>query len=323
MTALDIITGALQEINAIAIQEAPSSADANFALAKLNRLADRWAARKPFIFDTSIPLYTLTPGLNPHTIGPQGQITQSSRANNVATYECVNNFVNGQSVTVSNSTNGLNGTGNVQSATAAKFSIPSIGAGVALGADTGTVVLTANPVPTLATPNMGQRPQKIEQATLVLNGGGTQEYIDIPINIRDREWWMNVRVKNLQTDIPTDLYYDADWPNGSIYLWPVPNYAYLLRLAIWGTLPKFPSLNYAFSLPQGYEDAVTMQLARDLVGPFMGTWGQQQEDNYKLAIKSVQSNNIKSPRGITGDVGMPGVQNDMSDYNYYSGMPNP
>ncbi len=323
MTALDIITGALQEINAIAIQEGPSSADATFALAKLNRIVDRWAARKPFIYDTGLPTYTLVPGLNPHTIGPQGQLTQSERANNVATYFCANNFTNGQSVTVSNSINGLNGTGNVQSATAAKFSIPLIGGAVGLAADTGTVVLTANSAPTFATPNMGQRPQKILQANLVLNNMSVQEYVDIPMNIRDREWWMNVRVKNLQTDIPTDLYYDADWPNGSIYLWPVPNYAYLIRLAIWGTIPQFPSLNYNFSLPPGYQDAVTMQLARDMVGPFQGSWTAQQEDNWRLAIKSVQSNNIKSPRGLTGDVGMPGVQNNMSDYNYYSGMPNP
>jgi hypothetical protein len=39
------------------------------------------------------------------------------------------------------------------------------------------------------------------------------------------------------------------------------------------------------------------------------------------AIKAVESNNVKSPRGKTGDAGMPGY-GQRGDFNYYSGMPN-
>ncbi len=319
MTALDLITGALREINAVPIRQAPSRADADFGLEKLNDLVDEWAARRVYIYNESVlPIYTLAPGLNPHTIGPMGQLTQSSRANNVATFICANNFENGQSVTIWNSTNGLNVTGLVQAATAAQFGIASIGAAIPLAADTGNAVLTASPVPTFGTPNMGQRPQRIAQATLVLTD--VNPVVDVEMNIRDSEWWMSESVKGLQTDIPTDLYYDPDWPNGSIYLWPVPNYSYGIRLRIWGTIPQFPSVNYTFSLPPGYQKALKLTLARDMVGAFQGSWTPQQESQWSRAMKAVTSNNVKSPRGVTGDVGMPGTQR-WGDYNYFSGLP--
>lgn len=320
MTALDIITAALMEINVVAQGEQPQPGDAEFALGKLNDLADEWAARKVYIFDVSLPTYTLVPGLSPHTIGPMGQITQSSRANNVATYICPNNFQNGESVTVFNSSNGLNGTGNVQAATAGKFSIALNGANVNQAPDTGNAILASSQAPTFATPNMGQRPQRVEQANLILTNATPS--VDVPMNIRDSDWWMNQRVKGLQTNVPTDLYYDPDWPNGSLYFWPVPSFSYGVRLKLWGVIPQFPAVNYAFSLPPGYQKAIKLSLARDMVGAFAGSWAQQQESSWQRAIKAVESNNIKSPRGRTGDAGMPGVGVRGGEFNYYSGMPN-
>lgn len=319
MTALDIITGGLQEINVVAQGEAAQPGDAEFALNKLNDLLDEWAARKVFLYNVSFPTFTLIPGLSPHTIGPLGQLTQSQRLNNVATYYVANNFANGESATVLNSTNGLNGTGNVQAATASQFSIPLAGANVALADDTGNALPAANAVPTFATVNMAQRPQKIEQANLILTDQSPA--VELPMNVRDAEWWMDNRIKALQTNVPTDLYYSPDWPNGSLYLWPVPSYAYGVRLKTWGVIPMFPSVTYAFSLPPGYQKAIKLSLARDMVGAFQGTWGQQQESSWMRAMKAIESNNIKSPRGKTADVGMPGRGN-RGDFNYYAGGPN-
>lgn len=318
LTALDIVTGSLQEINAVAQGETAESGDANFALTKLNDLLDEWAARKVFIYDLSFPVYTLQPGLSPHTIGPMGQITSSSLTNNLATYIMANSFSNGDNVTVLNSTNGLNTTGRVQLYTKAQFSIAYVHADVASAPDAGNAIIAGTTAPTFATPNQGQRPQRIEQASLILN---TQEpNVDIPMNIRDSDWWMNNRVKGLQSNVPTDLYYDPNFPNGSLYFWAVPNSAYGVRLKLWGTIPQFPNLNYQFSLPPGYQKTIKLSLARDLVGPFQGSWSQQQEDSWKRAMKAIEVNNIKSPRGNTADAGMPGIQQG-GGFNYFSSLP--
>ena len=320
-TALDLVRGALKEINALALSESPNSSDAADALVVLNNVVDEWAARKVYIYDQAVPTFTLVPGLNPHTIGRMGSITQTSLTNNVATYTCANNLVNGDQVTVQGCTNGgsvFNVTGLVQSATGTAFSLPIIAANVAAAADSGQVIIAGYPFPTFPSPNMGPRPQRVAQATLVLTN--VDPVVDVPINIRDEFWWMNVRVKNLQTDIPTDLWYDPNWPNGSIYLWPVPNYAYQIRMRIWGVIPSFPSLSSTFTLPPGYKQALRLTLARNLVGMFQGTWTDQQESNWLRANKAVQSNNLQSPRGQTGDVGMPGMER-WGDYNYYSGLP--
>ena len=317
-TALDIVTGALQEINAVAQGEQPEQGDSNFALTKLNDLLDEWAARKVYIYDVSFPTYTLVPGLLPHTIGPMGQLVSSSLTSNVATYVQPNGYNNGDLVQVFNSTNGLNTTGRVQLATAQSFSIALIAANVASAPDSGNSILAGSPVPTFANPNSGQRPQRVEQANLIL----TDQYpnVEIPMNIRDDDWWMNNRVKSLETNVPTDLHYCAAWPNGQLYFWPVPNYAYGVRLKLWGTIPQFPTLNYQFSLPPGYQKAVKLSLARDMVGSFQGSWSPQQEDNWKRALKAIEVNNIQSPRGNTADAGMPGIQQG-SGFNYFSALP--
>jgi hypothetical protein len=318
VTALDLITGSLQEINAVAQGETPESGDANFALTKLNDLLDEWAARKCYIYDISFPVYTLQPGLSPHTIGPMVQLSSSSLTNNLATFIGANSFNNGDAVTVFNSTNSLNLSGRAQLTTPTQFSVALIAANVPGASDTGNAIISGTTAPTFATPNQGQRPQKVEAASLVLNNSTPN--VDIPMNIRDADWWMANRVKPLQTDIPTDLYYDPNFPNGSLYFWPVPNYAYEVRLKLWGTIPQFPNVNYPVSLPPGYGKAIKMSLARDLIGPFQGSWGQQQEDSWKRAMKAIESNNIKSPRGNTADAGMPGIQQG-GGFNYFSSLP--
>lgn len=319
MTVLDLITGALQEINASAQGEPVNPGDAQFVLQKLNDLLDEWAARKVFIYTVSFPTYTLVPNLLPHTIGPMGVISRTFLNNDVATYICPNNFTNGQSCTVTGTSNGggvLNVTGNVQAATPLQFSLAVISGNVASAADTGSVVPAGQLAPTYATPNLGPRPQRIEAASLILT---TQTpAVDVPMNIRDGDWWMRNRVKALTTSVPTDLYYQPSWPDGSLYFWPVPNFAYGVRLEVWTALGNFPSVTYPFSLPPGYMKGVKLSLARDIVGPFKGSWTEQQESSWMRSMKAIESNNIKSPRGITIDAGMPGSDGG-GYFNFYTG----
>lgn len=82
VTALDIITAALQEIGALAQGEQPSLDDSAWVLQKLQRLIDQYNSRQPMIYNVNFTLFTLNPPsdpLAPTTIGPGGNFDAIQR----------------------------------------------------------------------------------------------------------------------------------------------------------------------------------------------------------------------------------------------------
>ncbi len=177
--------------------------------------------------------------------------------------------------------------------------------------------------PTGATFNAAQRPVRLEGAALILNN--VTPAVDSPIlNIRDAAWWNNQRIKSLTTNVPTDVYYSPAWPNGQLNFWPVPNFAYGVRLEAWGLLPKFATVADPFSFPPAFEDAFVLSLAERLCRPF----GKKQQEVPDLkgdaarARAVFQSNNAKSPRINSADYGAQGSSGGRRGYfNWYSGGP--
>lgn len=109
------------------------------------------------------------------------------------------------------------------------------------------------------------RPSRIDTANLVLTDQSPVIYR--PLKIVDDAWWMNNPVPSLATQIPYYLYPNYGWPQGQIYLWPVPTTAYKIRLDLW-TLFSSMALTDTFTFPPGYEDAVTLSLAESLAPTF-------------------------------------------------------
>jgi hypothetical protein len=73
----DIIADALIEIGALAPSEVANldPDEAQWAFRKLNYLVDEWQAQEIYVYSYNFSLYTLVPGLLPHTIGPQAGAT--------------------------------------------------------------------------------------------------------------------------------------------------------------------------------------------------------------------------------------------------------
>lgn len=109
------------------------------------------------------------------------------------------------------------------------------------------------------------RPTRITEANLVLTD--VSPNIFRPLQIVDDAWWMNNPVPTLETQIPYYLYPNYSWPNAQLYLWPVPSTAYDIRLLIESQLTAM-ALTDTFTLPQGYEDAITLTLAESLLQNF-------------------------------------------------------
>jgi hypothetical protein len=117
---------------------------------------------------------------------------------------------------------------------------------------------------------------------------------------------MNVRARSVTSDIPTDLYYDPSWPNGSIYLWPVPTSTYDLELAFDTLLSSVADGAADLDLPQGYQQAVRLTLAELLAPMFGQTASASTMKAARAARLAIFGANTTSPDLITRDAGQPG-----------------
>lgn len=208
-------------------------------LSYLNEIIDGWQTQRKYAWNQTFSLFTLTPNLQPHTIGP-----------------------------------------------------------------TGTFVVS-------------QRPVKILGADLVLNSSNPST--DLPLNIRDDDWWLNQRVKAITSTVPTDLYPSYDNPNVSLYFWPIPTVAYQARIEAMVSVAQVASTAATISLTQGYAKALELTLAEELPTDLpMPVSLPSQANGARVQIQTL---NIRSPRIASADYGTRGRRGRRGDFNYISGGP--
>lgn len=222
MTIQDLIADALTELGVLGAGQTPSGPLGSLGLRRLNRLFDTWNAKRQAVYADTITTHTLTPDLQPHTIGPTG-----------------------------------------------------------------------------ATFTVTQRPVRIDAANLVI---GDLRY---PIRIRDTAWWMRLTDPTFASERPTVLNYRPGWPNGSLYLWPVPSSAHTLELLSRVILSSV-ALADTFTMPPGYEAAVMLSLAEDLATPLARPDDGTLTEKARKARATIFANNEETPRICTVDAGMPG-----------------
>jgi hypothetical protein len=169
-----------------------------------------------------------------------------------------------------------------------------------------------------ATFTLPSRPVRIDGCTIVIaNSDGTST--DIPIDCtRDADWWNSVRIKDLESQIPTDLYYEPDVPNGSLYFWPVPNFNYGARLEWWQIVQQFLTVQDPLVLPPAYRKAITLTIAEQLSGP--RSQDQKLAANAAAARAAIWQNNAQSPSMSTLAAGMPSSQSH-TRFNFLDGTP--
>jgi hypothetical protein len=156
-----------------------------------------------------------------------------------------------------------------------------------------------------------QRSVSIEGASIVLTTSTPN--VNVPLELRDAAWWDAQPVPDLESTIPSDLFYSPTWPNGSLYLWPVPSVAYGLAITTRVLLSQL-LLTSTFSLPPGYWDAATKTLAEEWAGPLLVPLPPQLVRKAAQARQRIFRNNVSSPDLRTRDGGMPGVARGSYDY---------
>lgn len=172
------------------------------------------------------------------------------------------------------------------------------------------------------------RPVRLESAAQLLNAGAPQGPVDLPINIRDDAWWAANQVKQIQTNVVTDVYYDPTAPDGSLYFWPVPNTQNQVRLQFWQSVQSFLAITDPVggpggpgTLPPAYRAALMYTLAERLCPGAKLQVTPELARQALMARTALFGNNAKSPRMVTQDFGIPkaGRVGTRGDFNWVSG----
>ncbi len=123
---------------------------------------------------------------------------------------------------------------------------------------TGAVSYTVGPGGDFNTP----RPDRLEAAFFRQIVQSQPNQIDYPLEIIEaRETYNNIALKTLST-FPYAIFYDAAYPIGVIYPWPVPQAAiYEIHLTLKDTLTGFTTLNQTVVMPPEYIAALKFNLA--------------------------------------------------------------
>ena len=122
----------------------------------------------------------------------------------------------------------------------------------------------------IGTPDINQtRPIRIMEGpgSAYLQDGSANNY---EVTVVTHQIWNQIanRGTNTTSNIPDTLWYDPQFPNGVINLWPTPTIGYTLFFDSYQQLADAATLVTQLSLPPGYELALQSNLAI-LLGPFV------------------------------------------------------
>lgn len=106
------------------------------------------------------------------------------------------------------------------------------------------------------------RPDRLEDGCFLrqLAQSGVQQ-IDYPLQLlSSHEDYSRIRLKTMGT-WPSIIFYDSNWPTGTIYAWPVPQAnQYELHILVKHQITAFTSLTETINLPPEYEAALSYNL---------------------------------------------------------------
>ncbi|HYC00464.1 MAG TPA: hypothetical protein VEC57_15105 [Candidatus Limnocylindrales bacterium] len=165
--------------------------------------------------------------------------------------------------------------------------------------------------PSTATWPLAKRPKAILSASLIVSS------VYSPITVRDAQWYAALPSPAQTGAIVTDVFYNPTTVNGSLYFWPVPTTAYQVRLQTKGILAAL-ALEDAFTLPEGYEEALRLTVAERLAPSFGVALTAETVQHARDARSTVFGNNDTAPRLATADAGIPGACVG-ADYDYRRG----
>ena len=262
-TALDLITGALRNINALEAGETPNATDSADALQILNDLMESWSQDGLTLYGSIENVLTLTPGKYQYTIGNYtGGTFTGTLLHGTPTISGVtvpSGLVVGGTIT------------DIQGSIPANTTVLSFNSGA------GTITLSANAAFDVAVAETFTytipgdfaitRPLRITNAFTRITASGNTG-LDYQIEIINQDKYTAIGYKGVSGPWPTALCYVSTYPLGSLYFYPNPSTAGSLHLWTDTILSDFATLTTPINLPQGYARAIKKNLALELCAEF-------------------------------------------------------
>jgi len=165
------------------------------------------------------------------------------------------------------------------------------------------------------------RPTDIIQA--YIQDSGKNNFL---LNIRERDRWNIIgnRGPTITSQIPTDLFYDPQFPLGIINLFPTPNISYTIFIDSQLQQVTFANLTTALSMPPGYERAFVFNLAVEISSMFgipIPPNSQGQKNLVEIARESLANAKRRNIKENISDVDPSIVSRSYATYNIFQDRP--
>lgn len=160
------------------------------------------------------------------------------------------------------------------------------------------------------------RPDRLEDGCFLrqTNTGNAQQ-VDYPLDLLGaKEDYNRIRLKSMGT-WPSVVFYDSNWPMGTVYFWPVPQVStYGLYILVKNQISQFTGLTQVINLPPEYEAALDYNLQVRLRIAF-----RLPPDPEIIALAKEALNVIRLSNTQVARMRMPAaVVNRQRGYNVYS-----
>jgi hypothetical protein len=144
--------------------------------------------------------------------------------------------------------------------------------------------------------------------------------LNYPLSILPQDKWNNIGMLTITSQIPTAIFYDSQFPNGIINIFPVPLLNYTITLDCELQLANLTSLTSNLSMPPGYERAYVLNLALEMMAqgyPVVLDTNQiaRLTENASQAKANIKRANIKE---VLSDYDAAIVSKSYATYNIYS-----
>lgn len=161
------------------------------------------------------------------------------------------------------------------------------------------------------------RPTKLMSAFIRLSPGTSgqpsAQSVDYPLEIvQARENYNDIAVKGIGT-FPLYAFYDATYPLGNVYFWPIPASTFELHIAVMDQLTSLPTLKTALNLSPEYQDAILYSLAQRLRVIYQMPPDERLDELAAECLQTIRNANMQVPR-----LRLPDNLRSSGRYNIYS-----
>lgn len=166
--------------------------------------------------------------------------------------------------------------------------------------------------------NVDVRPDRLEAAFLRQIVPSVPNQVDYPLEIIEaRETYNLIALKQLQS-FPDSIYYDAAFPLGIVYPYPVPQAnIYSVHITLKAVLAQITNLANVVNLPLEYFAAIRFNLAQRLRMEYDLPQKMSLDRLAKSSLNIIRNANTQIPRlQMPIEVTRPGLYNFFTDRSY-------